>query len=413
MPFLRPWINAGAPDGNSAISSEKIRVQNTFAVASMLLAIPLIFVFYCLGKWEVSLVFFSTTLVLLWSLVLNKTGRLNLAKVVVIGIYSFMLPVYSYLIGFYSGFFLYYAIAPALMLSIFDLKNRKKVFAGLIVAAFSLCITLVLGYYYPDPYIGIDAYWVERVFWTNFIFNLTISSVLTLQLVLYHFKSVSEANVINERLTENEKILKRTLNEKEVLLAEIHHRVKNNLAVMSGLMRLQIEETQNEEARSTLERNAERIHSMAMIHNSLYQQEKLNDIDLGTYVSKLVEEIKTSYLSSNSNVSINTELDAISLPVSIAIPCGIIINEILINAIKHAFPEEKSGSVNVVLKKSSSGVSLTISDNGVGFQKDVQSQSLGMNLIHSLSEQIDGDISVESIPNEGSTIKLTFKVDGQ
>lgn len=413
MPFLRPWINAGAPDDNSAISSEKIRVQNTFAVASMLLAIPLIFVFYCLGKWEVSLVFFSTTLVLLWSLILNKMGRLNQSKVVIIGIFSFILPVYSYLIGFYSGFFMYYAIAPALMLSIFELKNRKKVFSGLIVAAISLFVTLVLGYYFPDPYIGLDEYWVERIFWTNFIFNLAISSVLTLQLVLYHFKSVSEANVINERLMDNEKVLKRTLKEKEVLLAEIHHRVKNNLAVMSGLMRLQIEETKSEEAKATLERNAERIHSMAMIHNSLYQQEKLNDIDLSVYIAELIDEIKTSYLSKYANISVKSDLDAISLPVSKAIPCGIIINEILINAIKHAFPENRPGEIKVQLKSTGNAVKLTISDNGIGFNSEAQTQSLGMNLIHSLSEQIDGEISIKSESNSGSTIDLSFEITNQ
>lgn len=410
MPFLKPWINAGVPDANSAFSSEKIRVQNTFAVASMLLAIPLIFVFYCLGKWEVSLVFFLTTLVLLWSLILNKTGRLNQSKVVIIVIFSFILPVYSYLIGFYSGFFMYYTIAPALMLSIFELKNRKKVFSGLVVAAISLCITLALGYFFPDPYISLDEYWVERIFWTNFIFNLAISSVLTLQLVLYHFKSVSEANEINERLMENEKVLKRTLNEKEVLLAEIHHRVKNNLAVMSGLMRLQIEETKSEEARATLERNAERIHSMAMIHNSLYQQEKLNDIHLNLYISELIDEIKTSYLTNDSNISVESDLNTISLPVSKAIPCGIIINEILINAIKHAFPENRPGEIKVQLKNKGNTVKLTISDNGIGFNIESQTQSLGMNLIHSLSEQIDGELSIKSEPNSRSTFDLTFDI---
>jgi two-component sensor histidine kinase len=413
MSFLKSWINAGVPKDDIAVSSEKIRVQNTFAVASMLLAIPLIFVFYFLDKWGVSLVFFGTTLVLLWSLLLNKRGKKSLSKFVIICIYSFILPVYSYLIGFYSGFYLYYAIAPALMLSIYDFNNKKGVLTGLCIALISLITALTLGYYFSEPYILLEADWINGIYWTNFIFNLAIISVLTFQLVLYHFKSVSEAKEINKRLRKNETTLKTTLNEKEVLLAEIHHRVKNNLAVLSGLMRLQIEETNNEEARNALERNAERIHSMAIIHNSLYQQEKLNDIDLGVYIAKLIEEIKMSYLSYNSSISIISELNSISISINKAIPCGIIINELLINAIKHAFPDKNTGEIGVTLKREDNEIFLIIADDGLGFLKNAQASSLGMNLIHSLSEQIDGQVSIESKPDDGTTVTLKFEVDHQ
>lgn len=409
MSLWKSLINAGAPDGNPAISAEKVRVQNTFALASIVLATPLIFIFYFLDVWEVSFVFFGTTLVLWSSIFLNKIGRPLASKFVIIGIYSAILPVYSFLIGFHSGFYLYYAIAPSLMLSIFDIQFKSKMFAGLAVASVSLAITLTIGYINQEPYTGIEPFWVTLIFWMNFTFNILIILVLTLQLVLYHFNAVIHARHINYELIENQEIIKRSLKEKEVLLAEIHHRVKNNLAVMSSLLRLQSEKSTSEDAKDILLKNADRIHSMALIHNSFYTKDNLSSIDFCQFISDLVDEMKKSYLRKDE-ISFAMNLEPITLPVNKAIPGGLIVNEILINAIKHAFKEKRNGDVNIKLTNDQKSVNLTISDNGIGFDPLQKEETLGLTLIHSLTEQLDGEIDVKSKEGYGTVWSLSFSL---
>lgn len=410
MSLWKSLIDAGSAKDNPAITAEKVRVQNTFALASIILGTPLVFVFYCLGHMEVSAVFMGTMAILSLSLFLNKRGHLNASKFLIIGIYSSVLPVYSFLIGFNSGFFLYYAIAPALMLSIFELNVKRKVFIGLVVAGCSLAITMTLGYYNPEPYTTMDPNWITIIFWLNFIFNIIIILALTLQIVLYHYNSVLHGREINEELIQNQHIIERSLQEKEVLLAEIHHRVKNNLAVMSGLMRLQSEQSNNPETKNILEKNSERIHSMSLIHNSLYNQDNLNDIDFCQYIFELVKEIEKGYLTSDKEIKITTDLETISLPVNKAIPGGLIINEILVNAIKHAFKDKEGGQVDISLKKEGKTIQLRIADNGIGFDPTVQDETLGITLIQSLTEQLDGKIEIESKNGDGTVLSLSFQI---
>lgn len=408
MSIWKSIIDAGAPKQNPAVSSDKVRVQNTFALASIVLGTPLIFVFYFLGRWEISMVFLGTTLVLWLSLYLNKIGKQISSKFVIIGIYSAILPVYSFLIGFESGFYLYFAIAPALLLSIFEIQYRQKVIIGLVIAGMSLAITLILGYIHGQPYTDMKPSWVSGIYWMNFIFNILILLVLTLQLVMYHYYSIVFVKKMNDELLEKQDLIKRSLQEKEVLLAEIHHRVKNNLAVMSGLMNLQSRQCTSDETKEILGKNAERIHSMALIHNNLYLKDNLYKIEFFHFIEDLVGEIKKSYTSNENNIEFYTELKPISLNVNQAIPCGLIINEILINAIKYAFVSEQKGKIHIQMTRDENKVMIKISDNGIGFDSEKTNDSLGISLIHSLTEQLDGNIALTSNKEKGTQWVLTF-----
>lgn len=411
MPILKSLIDAGATKDNSTISAEKVRVQNTFALTSGILGIPLAILFYFLGLWEVSLVFLGTTLVLILSLYFNKIGKQTASKYTIIGIYSLILPIYSFLIGFDSGFYIYYAIAPALMLSIFDIQFKQKVIIGLAVAGVSMIITLILGYLHPQPFMNMQEYWVTRIFWINFIFDIVILLVLNLQLVMYHLDSVVRVKKMNLTLTKKNEIIERALQEKDVLLAEIHHRVKNNMAVMSGLMNLQSNQSSNDETKEVLMKNAERIHSMALIHNNLYLKDNLNTIDFQQFVIDLVDEIKKSYLTNSNDIEFFNDLVPISLNVNKAIPCGLIINEILINAIKHAFVHRQEGKVYIQFSQDEDSVHVKISDNGVGFNMEKSENTMGITLINSLTEQLDGHISLKSNHDDGTNWSLSFKMN--
>lgn len=204
-----------------------------------------------------------------------------------------------------------------------------------------------------------------------------------------------------------EKDLEKSLEEKTVLLKEIHHRVKNNLAFISALFQLQMYKTENEEAINLLSDSQNRIKSIAMIHEMLYQNELFSSIEMSDYIKKLVQNIQDT-LFQNSAVDVNFDMDTIQLGINQAIPCGLMVNEIITNSFKHAFPSQKTGTITISMKCVDNKVTLMVSDNGVGMEENLEiSESTGMELIRTLSTQLKGKVEIEK--QEGVTFTIVFQ----
>ena len=205
-----------------------------------------------------------------------------------------------------------------------------------------------------------------------------------------------------------EEQLKASLREKEILLKEIHHRVKNNLQVISSLISLQAEELKDPAARAAFRESRQRVRSMALIHENLYQSENLASIRIRDYIETVTKEMRRSFKS--NEISIDVDVEEILLGIDVAVPCGLIINELLTNALKHAFPGERAGKVTLHLHRSSPhAVRLVVEDDGVGFPEGVDFRSLtsmGMTLVLSLTQQIDGAIGLERA--DGTRFVLDF-----
>ncbi len=200
-----------------------------------------------------------------------------------------------------------------------------------------------------------------------------------------------------ERIQVEEKI-RNSLKEKEILLKEIHHRVKNNLQVVSSLLNLQSYYIKDETAIKIFRESQYRIKSMALIHQNLYQSQHLAQIDFYDYVDKLVSYLIHSYCSTPEMIKIKLEITHQPLGLDSAIPCGLIINELVSNSLKYAFPDYEEGEIFIELIYNNN-FELTIRDNGVGFPEEIDSkntESLGLQLVHTLTEQLDGDIKFES-----------------
>ncbi|HVN23237.1 MAG TPA: PAS domain S-box protein [Syntrophorhabdales bacterium] len=214
---------------------------------------------------------------------------------------------------------------------------------------------------------------------------------------------------ITERKRAEEKI-KASLAEKEVLLKEIHHRVKNNLQIISSLLYLQSTRTDHTEAVSALQESRTRIKSMALIHERLYASPDLASVDMGKYTKNLVSDLQQSYLPEDGHIRLRLNLEAISLGINEAIPCGLIINELVSNALKHAFQKGQPGEIKVELKRTETKqVRLIVSDNGIGFPQEIdfrKSPSLGLTLINSLVDQLNGTIRLDR--GNGTTFTITF-----
>ena len=211
-------------------------------------------------------------------------------------------------------------------------------------------------------------------------------------------------------LRESEERIRSSLIEKEVLLKEIHHRVKNNMQVISSLVALQAAELEDVPMRGALDDVSYRVRSMALVHEKLYQSTDLARIDFAEYIGSLLGYLWRAHGTAVGAVRLTLDLEPVSLSVDIAVPCGLILNELASNALKHAFRGRATGEVTVSLRGITDGrVSLRISDNGVGLPAGLdwrQTRSLGLRLVQMLAGQLDA--KVEKSGNSGTEFEVTF-----
>lgn len=201
-----------------------------------------------------------------------------------------------------------------------------------------------------------------------------------------------------------------SLKEKEHLLKEIHHRVKNNLQIVSSLLNLQSDSIVDEKYLSLIKESHNRINSMALVHEMLYKSKDLSKIELKEYIEVLSSSVNMSYSSPAKEISFHYNIQSgIFLEIDMMIPIGLILNEILSNSYKYAFKNMKLGVIHIELKQVKKQLQLAVYDNGVGLDKnfDIKKQgSLGMQLIHMLSEQIEANMKVSS--KVGTRYDITF-----
>ena len=197
-----------------------------------------------------------------------------------------------------------------------------------------------------------------------------------------------------------------SLKEKELLLGEIHHRVKNNLAIISALINLQIDNLKDDKSKIIFEETKDRIYSMALIHNQLYLNSSFAQIEFAKYISNFCSYLIKSY-QTNLNIEIIEKTDPIFLDIKTAIPCALILNELVTNAFKHAFKNQPKGVIEIGLRKENEQIVFYVSDTGLGMDNaQLQSSSMGMSLITSLIEQIDGKLEYKN--EKGSMFLITF-----
>ena len=215
---------------------------------------------------------------------------------------------------------------------------------------------------------------------------------------------------ITER-KKTEEQLKKSLAEKTILLKEIHHRVKNNLNVVTSLLNTQARQITDKQAIEAFKNSISRVYAMAQLHNQLYQSEDLSNINVKKYIKTMANSTFINYRL-NRNVSLELDVDEIKLSIDDSIPLGLLLNEMMSNALKHAFPDERAGTVRVSLKKlKDNRCKLIVQDNGVGIPDDIDfntTESLGLHLIKILTEQVKGTLEV--IREEGTKFVINYGI---
>ena len=265
----------------------------------------------------------------------------------------------------------------------------------------------------PDNYIHVpnenitkngDLVWVA---WTNKALRNDqgeIEEILTVG------NDITALKQVEQELQEGKEILDRSLAEKEVLLKEIHHRVKNNMQVISSLISLQSNCKKDANIDDIFKDLSHRVRSMAMVHEKLYQSNDLANINFADYIQSLLRYLWKAHGTVAAAIRLQTDLSPISLPVHIAVPCGLIVNELVNNALKHAFSKGESSSVRITLKEvDEDRIQLVFSDDGIGLPSTInwrKTTSMGLRLIHMLTDQLQADVQV--ITNKGTTFIIIF-----
>jgi two-component sensor histidine kinase len=225
-------------------------------------------------------------------------------------------------------------------------------------------------------------------------------------------RELFERQMAEKELLASDQKLRQSLAEKEALLKEIHHRVKNNLQIVSSLLYLQEDAMQDPRGVEILRESQNRVKSMALIHEQLYGTDDLAKIDFGRYVHSLTASLYDVYGTDPAHLRLDIQADDIALGVDMAVPCGLIINELVTNAIKHAFPHGTGGTIGINIRMPSAGqMEIVVADDGIGMvSKDAggKTSSLGLRLINTLTAQLDGTLSVET--DEGTRFSIAINI---
>lgn len=397
--WIDRFLSIGANDANSDEFNNKLRLVNLFIWLSILFSAPYCIWFFSMEQLHLASLFVLNQLFFSLSLAANYRGYYNTSRILIVVTTNYVVLTLNFAFGYESGFLLYYFAAPLVIFSLFHYRQRIEVIVGLGLYISSYVIGELFHQLGTEALIELDSEYIWKLHFYNVFAAFTFLILLALGFSRQHYRSYKS---LDERNTELQKLIA----EKNTLLSETHHRVKNNLAVISGLLDLQMIYGQHPELSEILKNSQRRIKSMSMIHESLYREKDLAHINFRDYISQMVKEIEQS-VNTNPNIQVELRMDTIHFDLQKAVPLGLILNEVLTNAFKHAFKAEQSGLILIEFQETSKRkYTLRISDNGVGMPEETRSGSLGMTLIAALVEQLEGDYSYRT--QQGTIFEMKF-----
>jgi len=282
------------------------------------------------------------------------------------------------------------------IISLVQLLGRKETWKHLLIISIFCFLTVVIiaiGYK--------DGFWDLKL-------SKTISSNLSIFNIIVSFSStIAFALIMVIESIAQDTLIKKMLHEKEILLAEVFHRVKNNMNIVTSLLNLKKITSQSQETKDALEECRNRVFSMALVHQNIFNNDSLIGLNFKNYIINLVDEIANSF-GSKGSYEINYDLEEIQLDLSTSIPCGLIINELITNSFKYAQVPGQKLSIDIVLKHVDNKIMLKVHDNGPGISDNFfqEKTTLGMELIESLSEQVNGKSQFKN--ENGASFELFF-----
>jgi two-component sensor histidine kinase len=404
-------IDIGIKSEMEFYQKREARIVNLFSLITIAgLLIGVTTVFFISGQYPTFIVA-STFITSLLILVFNAKERYNLASYLFVISINFTIFIINQHYQVSVGSQLYYfpvVFCVALIHNPLKSNTRTIFFFAITLLSFAAAKILDINFLKLTDITSKDT---EVLSFYNSFLAIVITVVLVFLVVKLINRQNNEAITLLNRERASQIKISQSLKEKDVLLAEIQHRVKNNLAVITGLLNLQTEKAPCEVSKQLMVDSRNRVMSMAMVHNRLYKKDNLSNIDLKLYLSELVKELALSFPVKTPEIEIVEDMVEVVVEITTAVPIGLIINEAITNSLKHAFDDTITNPIikikmEVVFDK----VQIILSDNGLGFPEDRKpcENSLGLSLIESLSDQIDASVSFTN--NSGAAINLLFMV---
>jgi two-component sensor histidine kinase len=384
MNFIARLINIGAVPGNDVFQNRLVKAVNIININAIVCLLVTALYGQFILKNETSIYILLACPIYCMSLVLNRRKQTMLAFSVMFFTSSTLMAIYCIRTAEESYTHIHFTLMITGISLLYRRKeNRIHFFINAIYLL--LCIVLVFvsfqtGFlnFLVDP--QVDPIHQRHL---NFVFLIICSIIFSSVIAITH--------------QTQQKALEHSLQEQKVLLAEINHRVKNNLAVIVSLLNMQINNSKNKETKNAIQVVHNRIMSMALVHQKMYQNKSAVAIELESYITELVSEIRNS-MSLQQDIKVEMEVAPINIDISVAIPLGLILNEIITNAIKHAFDNTENPKIDIELKKvNDQMIELTVKDNGKGMEIEERDDDAGMglSLIDALTDQIDGKCDFE------------------
>lgn len=416
-------INSGIRDQHPHTFSDKLKSRNKLAFACIGFSLVYFALFLKEFKFIPFLAISVSILLFAISIYLNSKFKYTVSSILIIINTNYCVLFFSTYLGMASGIHLYLLTSPLIVLTAFDTKNVKLLSLAMSSYLVNYIIISVADKYTNSASDNFLPETINLFYFINFSFTLFLLMVLS----FYFFYNNNRTNglliIRNEELRKRqaeialenrirkEAEIKATqaLSEKELLLSEIHHRVKNNLAVISGLLEIHTINVQNIGIIKVIRQCQNRIKSMAILHEKLYENKSLKEIDVKDFVLELLEYIGGTYSITGKEVAFEVNIDATELDMAKAMPFGLLINELISNSYKHAFKHHTGGIIYIDFRRNGTEYELIYRDNGTGFSytNDPNRASLGLTLIETFSQQLHGTYSF-SPHSQGMLFKIKF-----
>ncbi len=404
--LLQRAISIGVNETNTSEFNNRLRVLNIFTWTCILFCTPYYLTMFLLNNYESALLFCVVQLLFSVSLVCNYNHYYRVGKFLTLISTNYSVLALSFTYGHDSGFFLYYFTSPLIIYSFFHFYQFRQTILGILLYLSSYTIVEYAHFRGIQPLVLLNQETLIILYYLNVVMAFAFLIVLTSSFSKFQNDIAFEVQIKNDELEKNQKELEKLLNEKNTLLSETHHRVKNNLAVISGLFDLQLMYDNDPHLKEVLSNAKNRIKSMSLIHESLYHESNVSKINLKNYIETLVKEVAKTHVS-KASANLIFSLEEIHLDLSQAIPCGLIINEVISNCFKHAFDTTSNPTISISIRQREK-IELSIKDNGKGFETEcAQNQnSLGITLVEAFTKQLDGQFSYKSF--DGTEFSLIF-----
>jgi two-component sensor histidine kinase len=385
MNFITRIINIGAYPGDDVFQNRLVKAVNIININAIVCLLITAFFGQFVMRIETSWFILLGCPAYFYSLILNRLKRTILAFSLMFCNSSTLMAIYCVRMGEESCVHIHFTL---IIMGISLLFKRKET---------------RLYFYFNAIYLLFCMAFVFICFQTGFLDFLVDSNVNSEELRQLNFMFLIICSIIFSIVIANtnqsqQNALEDSLQEQKVLLAEVNHRVKNNLAVIVSLLNMQMNSSKNKETKNAIQVVHNRIMSMALVHQKMYQNKSAIAVELETYITELVKEIRNS-MSLQEEIEVAIEVAPINIDVSVAIPLGLILNEIITNAIKHAFDDTLHPKIDIKLKNvNDQMIELMVTDNGKGMviSDRAEDAGLGLDLIEALTDQIDGKCEFEN-----------------